>query len=153
MLRPAQPLPVDSVDMTNCLFCGGPSQRNEIIFEVEGSVRLPTIRRGDYKLMGDMLFNIADDPSESTDIAALHPEIVARLSKRLREVSASRPPLGDKPLLMENPLPYIYGEKESQTTPDWLKQHVEAVRAKQPQSWPAGKTPWPKAPVGARASQ
>ncbi len=47
------------MDMTETLFSGKPSPRKEIIFEVSGSVRLPTIRSVDYKLMGDMLFNIA----------------------------------------------------------------------------------------------
>ncbi len=39
------------LDMTEMLFAGKPSPRDEIIFEVTGSVRLPTIRRGHYKLM------------------------------------------------------------------------------------------------------
>ena len=103
--------------------------------------------------MGDMLFNVTSDPAESKNVADQHPEIVNRLRRRLDEVGAERPPLGDKPLLMENPLPYIYGEEESESIPAWLKNHVDAIRAKQPQSWPKGKTPWPKAPVGARASQ
>ena len=148
-----QAMQVDALDMTDTLFASAPSPRDEIIFEVAGSVRLPTIRKGDYKLMGDMLFDINNDPSETTDIANEHADVVARLKSRLEAVGRERPPLGDKPLIMENPLPYIYGEDESRQTPNWLKEHVEAIRSKQPQSWPEGKTPWPKAPVGARASQ
>jgi len=148
-----QELPVDSLDMTWMLFDAKPSPRNEIVFEVEGSVRLPTIRSGDYKLMGDMLFNIAEDPGEKTDIAAEHPHIVKRMAARLAEVGAERPPLGDKPLLMDPPLPYVYGENENKQVPDWLKQHIDAIRATQPKKWAPGTTPWPQAPKGAHAAK
>ena len=144
-----QHLPVDSIDMTNMLFANQPSPRKEIIFEVDGSVRLPTIRSGDFKLMGEMLFDIAADPYETTDVAAKHPDIVRRLKQRLAEVGQQRPPLGDKPLLMDPPLPYIYGAHESRDIPAWLKRHVDSVRAKQPKAWAPGETPWPQAPIGA----
>ncbi|MEM1443394.1 MAG: sulfatase-like hydrolase/transferase, partial [Verrucomicrobiota bacterium] len=144
---------VDSIDMTDVLFGDAKSSRDEIIFDVEGSVRLPTLRSGDYKLMGEMLFNLAEDPSESKDIAEENPDVVARLSARLKEASAERPPLGDKPLLMEDPLPYVYGEKESVEIPEWLKAKVDAVRATQPTEWAPGETPWPQAPKGAIASK
>ncbi|QDS90018.1 hypothetical protein EC9_42210 [Rosistilla ulvae] len=68
-------------------------------------------------------------------------------------VGRQRSPLGDKPLLMDPPLPYIYGQKESLAPPAWLKQAVDAVRAKQPQQWAPGETPWPQAPVGANAAK
>ncbi len=151
--RREQPLPVDGMDMTTMLFEGGASPRNEIIFEVAGSVRLPTIRRGDYKLMGDMLFNIATDPYETTDVAARHPDLVKQLSERLAAVGQERPPLGDKPLLMDPPLPYVYGLEENRHPPQWLKAAVEKVRATQPKEWPPGETPWPQAPQGANASK
>ena len=141
-----QELPIDGIDMNQMLFHGEKSPRTEIIFEVTGSVRLPTIRSGDYKLMGDRLYDIARDPYETTDIAHKHPEVVARLAARLKKASAERPPLGDKPLLMNPPLPYIYGQKENDQIPQWLKDHVDAVRAKQPKEWAPGETPWPQAP-------
>jgi arylsulfatase A-like enzyme len=84
--RREQRLPVDSFDMTGMLFAGEPSPRDEIVFEVSGSVRIPTIRKGDYKLMGKLLFNIKTDPSETTNIAAQHPEIVKRLRARLLDL-------------------------------------------------------------------
>ncbi|MGB7344802.1 MAG: arylsulfatase [Pirellulaceae bacterium] len=148
-----QELPVDSIDMHDMLFNGKPSPRDEIIFEVAGSVRLPTIRSGDYKLMGDMLFNIKDDPYEQTDIAAQKPDIVKKLAARLVEVGKERPPLGDKPLLMDPPLPYIYGQAENANPPQWLKDAVEKVRSTQPTEWAPGETPWPQAPVGANAAK
>tara|TARA_R110000850_G_scaffold96999_6_gene202662 strand:- start:515 stop:2080 length:1566 start_codon:yes stop_codon:yes gene_type:complete len=144
---------VDSFDLTDTLFGDAPSPRTEIIYDVEGSVRLPTVRSGDYKLMGDMLFNVTEDPSETTDIAAANPEIVSKLAGRLQQAASERPPLGDKPLLMEPPLPYVYGQEENRNVPDWLKQHVDAIRATQPQEWDPGETPWPQAPQGANASK
>ena len=144
---------IDSFNMSDVLFKGSKSDRDEIVFEVEGSVRLPTIRKGDFKLMGDMLFNIRKDPYETADVAKDHPEIVKRLSRRLAMLAKERPPLGEKPLLMEPPLPYVYGAKENEQVPAWLKKHMDQVRSKQPQSWKPGETPWPKAPVGANASK
>lgn len=148
-----QQQPIDGLDMTDTLFGDTPSPRDEIVFEVAGSVRLPTIRKGDFKLMGDMLFNLAEDPAEQNDVAAKHPGIVAQLRARLDQLGAERPPLGDKPLLMDPPLPYIYGATEQNSLPTWLKDHVDAVRARQPREWAPGETPWPKAPQGAFASQ
>ena len=84
---------------------------------------LPTIRKGDYKLMGDMLFNIKEDPgfkNQKNDSAKEHPEIVRKLSKRLELMANQRPLFGDKPLLMDPPLLYIYGQKENQLPPKWL---------------------------------
>jgi hypothetical protein len=103
--------------------------------------------------MGDMLFNIAEDPYEKTDIAAQNAEIVAKLSDRLANVGSERPPLGDKPLLMDPPLPYIYGQAENDNPPAWLKKAVDAIRAKQPTEWAEGETPWPQAPIGANAAK
>ena len=103
--------------------------------------------------MGEMLYNVKADPAEKTDIAKDNPEVVKRLAARLKEVSAERPPLGDKPLLMDPPLPYIYGLAENKNPPEWLKKAVDAVRAKQPKEWAPGTTPWPQAPKGAHAAK
>ena len=149
-----QPRPIDGHDMTSWLFEGeNVSPRKEIVYDVSGSVRLPTIRAGRYKLMGSMLFDIESDPGEKNDVAAQHPEIVTKLGRRLDTIGKQRPPLGDKPLLMDPPLPYVYGLHEQSDNPAWLVQHVTAVRAKQPKDWAPGETPWPKAPVGANASK
>jgi len=147
--EPDQERPLDGIDMTETLFAGAKSPREEIIFEVTASVRLPTIRSGRYKLMGDMLYDIEADPGERTDIAAEHPEVVKRLKARLEEVGKERPPLGEKTLLMDPPLPWVYGQKENDNAPEWIKRHVEKVREMQPKFWPPGETPWPQAPEGA----
>lgn len=144
---------IDGIDMSSMLFESADSTREEIVFDVSGSVRLPTIRRGDYKLMGDVLYDIKNDPSERTDVAKQHPEVVAELRARVSEMGQQRPPLGDKPLLMDPALPYVYGQNEQQNVPAWLIKSVDAIRATQPTKWEPGETPWPKAPVGATASK
>jgi arylsulfatase A-like enzyme len=142
-----QERPLDSLDMAATLLSGKPSPRTEIVFEVTGSVRIPTIRSGDFKLMGERLYNIKADPGETTDVAAQHPDRVRAMRKRLAAVDRERPPLGDKPLLMDPPLPYVYGMQENQDPPEWLIKRVDEARAKQPKEWPAGETPWPQAPA------
>ena len=149
----AQERAIDGIDMTSMLFQGAESKRKEIVYDVAGSVRLPTIRVGDHKLMGDALYNIRTDPSENTDIAMKNKEIVAKLRARVTKVGKERPPLGDKPLLMDPPLPYVYGQQEQQDVPAWLIRAVDEIRATQPKKWAPGETPWPKAPKGAVASK
>ncbi|MEC8555861.1 MAG: arylsulfatase [Planctomycetota bacterium] len=144
---------IDGIDMTEMLFQGAESPRKEIVFDVAGSVRLPTIRSGAFKLMGDALYNLEEDPSEQTDVAKQHPDVARELKARVTAIGNERPPLGDKPLLMDPPLPYVYGKNEQQDIPAWLVKAVDAVRAKQPQEWATGETPWPKAPQGAVASK
>jgi len=48
-----QELPLDGLDMHGVIFHNQSSPRNELVIEVAGSVRLPTLRRGDFKLVGD----------------------------------------------------------------------------------------------------
>ena len=151
--RHAPMRPIDGIDMTAMLFEGQESQRQEIVFDVAGSVRLPTIRRGDYKLMGEALYNIRKDPTERDDISAAHPQLVAELQARLSELARERPRLGDKPQLMDPPLPFVYGLQEQEGIPSWLIDAVEEVRAKQPTEWAPGETPWPKAPQAAVAER
>lgn len=151
--RHEQERKVDALDMSEMLFAAAQSPRTEIVYDVKGSVRLPTIRVGNYKLMGDMLFDVVSDPSEQKDIAGENPDLVASLKKRVDEIGDERPPLGEKPLLMEPPLPYVYGIEENRNPPAWLIEKVEKIRAGQPKTWAPGETPWPKAPKGAVASK
>ena len=137
---------VDGMNMTDVLFEGADSPRDEIIFDVSGCVRLPTILKGDYKLVGKELYNLASDPYEKRDIAKEHPDIVKQLQARLDEVGKERPPMPDMSRLMSPAQPWVYGQEENRNCPDWVKQIVSEVRKTQPQSWPEGKTPWPQAP-------
>ncbi|MEM6472210.1 MAG: arylsulfatase [Planctomycetota bacterium] len=151
--RSKQDRPIDGIDMTSMLFAEAASQRDEIVFDVAGSVRLPTIRRGPFKLMGDALYNLRNDPSEQHDVSGEYPKVVQDLKARVESYGRERPPLGEKPNLMDPPLPYVYGLEEQGDLPSWLVDSVEAIRAKQPKEWAEGETPWPKAPVGAAASK
>ncbi len=141
-----QPLPLDGIGMRETLLDGHPSRRTEVIIEASGSVRLPTIRQGRYKLVGKALYDLVTDPGERTDIAAARPAVGERLRTRLAEVSATRPPLDPAAELMEPALPFVYGRDENQRVPDWLRRHVSGLRALQPQTYPPGETPWPQPP-------
>lgn len=141
-----QELPLDGVAMNRVLFGNDPSPRTEIVIEVGGSVRLPSLRQGDFKLVGDELYNLANDPSEQHDLARQHTDRVAAMKLRLQEVGAERPLLGELPILMEPALPYVYGRDENANVPTWIKDHVDAIRATQPQHYPPVTTPWPGAP-------
>lgn len=141
-----QPLPLDGVDLSETIMNGKPSPREEIVIEVSGSVRLPSLRRGTFKLVGGELYDLASDPQETTDVASLHPQLVAEMAARLKQVAAERPPLGQLPRLMDPALPYVYGRDENVQVPAEIKSHVDAIRATQPQSYPPGTYPWPAAP-------
>ena len=96
--------------------------------------------------MGEELYNIITDPSEKQNIAADHPQIVELLSKRVAQAGEERPPMPDMSLLMDPPLPWVYGQKENANAPEWIKEAVGKVRATQPKEWTPGTTPWPQAP-------
>ena len=132
--------------MTDVLVNGAESPREEIIFEVKDSVRTPAIRKGDYKLVGDELYNIAEDPYEKNNIAGDHPKLVKKLKKRLQEAGEERYYPDEDPTLMNPPLPFVYGQNENQNPPEWLKKIVKQKRLEQARSWNQEQTPWPQAP-------
>ena len=47
---------------------------------------------------------------------------------------------------MDPALPYVYGRDENSDVSAAIRKHVDAIRATQPQSYPAGQYPWPAAP-------
>jgi len=49
--------------------------------------RLGAVRHGAYKLIGDQLFNLEDDLGERRNIASKHPNIVAELRQRMRQMN------------------------------------------------------------------
>jgi hypothetical protein len=110
-------------------------------------VRRPAIRKGDYKLIGDdELYNIAEDPYETENVASEHPDIVNRLKQRLEEAGEKRYYPAENPELMDPPLPYIYGIGENNNPPKWLIEKVNRKRLDQANSWTQEETPWPQAP-------
>ncbi len=80
--------PFDGKDMWATLAEGKPSPHEEILVNVE-AIR-GSIRKGDWKLFRmatfpgkTELYNLADDPGETTNVAEQHPEIVKDLNDRL----------------------------------------------------------------------
>ncbi len=141
-----QELPLDGLDMSPVIFDDKDGGREEIIYEVSHSVRPPAIRLGDYKLIGEELYNITTDPGEEKNIAPSEPARVKYLHERLKEVGDQRPERPTFDVLMTPALPWVYGQVENQSAPDWLKDLMIEVRSRQPQDWAPGTTPWPQAP-------
>ena len=92
----------------------------------------PAIRVGDFKLVGEELFDIPKDPYEQTDVAAKHPEVVKQLKARLAEVAAQRRP-PEKHERIAGARPLVKGELENaQPHPDWLKEAVKQAGEEPP---------------------
>ncbi|MFC0536029.1 arylsulfatase B [Pelagicoccus mobilis] len=128
-----QSLPIDGIDMWDTITAGKPSERSEVVYSVPGWEKADTgpiaIRKGDYKLLGEALFNIEQDPSEETDIAGAHPEIYQALHQRLLELASERripethtniSKTIDEPLL-------VFGEEENANPPPWLEPYVKGL--------------------------
>lgn len=97
--------PLDGVNVWDTICQGSPSPRTELVYNVEPF--RAGIRDKNWKLIwrtplpqGVELYDIAQDPSETTNVAAEHPEEVARLQNRANELAATMV----KPLLLETEL-------------------------------------------------
>jgi arylsulfatase A-like enzyme len=84
--------PLDGVNVWDTIAQGKPSPRSEIIYNIEPF--RAAIRQGDWKLvwrttlpLSVELFNVAQDPYETSDVAAANPEKVAALQQRLNTLS------------------------------------------------------------------
>ncbi|MFT3684893.1 MAG: arylsulfatase [Phycisphaerales bacterium] len=84
--------PLDGVNVWEALAQGKPSPRSEIVYNVEPF--RAAIRQGEWKLIWRTLlpssvdlYNLANDPSEKTNVAADHPDKVAALKARLEELA------------------------------------------------------------------
>ena len=84
--------PLDGLDAWDVIAAGAPSPRDEIVYNV--GPFLAAVRQGDWKLVWRTalpsrveLFDLANDPSEQADLAAIHPEKVAALQRRLDELA------------------------------------------------------------------
>ncbi|MDH3246445.1 MAG: sulfatase-like hydrolase/transferase [Saprospiraceae bacterium] len=137
---------LDSYDILRVIVNEDASPRNSIIYEVEGSVRPPAMRHGDYKLIGDELYNIAEDPYEQENLASAYPTLVDSLSILLDRFAGERPPMPDVSRLMVPALPWVYGREENLNAPQWIVDHLSPIRELQPQEWRVGESPWPQAP-------
>jgi arylsulfatase A-like enzyme len=99
----AKSKPLDGLNLWPTISEGKPSPRTEVVYNVE--VFRAGVRQGDWKLVWRTpipsvveLFNIAQDPSEKTNVADQHPDIVATLQKRANELASQMAP---SPLLQE----------------------------------------------------
>jgi arylsulfatase A-like enzyme len=80
--------PLDGVNVWDTIAEGKPSPRNEVVYNVEPF--RGAVREGDWKLIWRALiptsvdlYNLAEDPYETNNVAAAHPEKVAAMQDRL----------------------------------------------------------------------
>ncbi len=86
-------LPLDGFDVSPALLRGEPSARTEVVYNIEPF--RAALRQGDWKLVWRTLlptkvelFNLADDPNESRDLSAEHPEKVSQMQSRLEQLAS-----------------------------------------------------------------
>jgi arylsulfatase A-like enzyme len=84
--------PLDGVNVWDTIAEGKASPRTEIVYNVEPF--RGAVRQGNWKLVWRTLlpssvelFDLAHDPSEQTNVAASHPDVVAALQRRLEELA------------------------------------------------------------------
>ena len=84
--------PLDGFNVWDTIAEGKASPRSEIVYNVEPF--RGAVRQGDWKLIWRTLlpssvelYNLAQDPSEQTNLAASHPDKVAALQQRLEELA------------------------------------------------------------------
>ncbi|MFT3989330.1 arylsulfatase B [Aestuariivirga sp.] len=89
--------PLDGMDMLPAIADGAPPPRSEVVYNIEPMAG--TVRQGDWKLVWKAvlppkleLFDIAKDPSESTNLAEQNPDIVKKLQARIVELAAQMSP-------------------------------------------------------------
>lgn len=98
----ARSRPLDGRDVWDTIASGRPSGRQEIVYNIEPF--RAAVRQGDWKLVWTTLlpprlelFNVAEDPNETTNLADRHPERVRELQNRMEQLAGE----AVKPLFFE----------------------------------------------------
>lgn len=125
-----QPLPLDGRDAMPTIAEGKPTPHTEIVHSVPGfegsETGTPAIRVGRFKLVGDELYDLDADPSETKNLAAQFPHRVQAMKGRLAQLAAERRPPEPHNPVTEGKLS-LYGEEENKAgIPDWVKQAIAA---------------------------
>jgi arylsulfatase A-like enzyme len=95
----AKAKPLDGLDVWSTLSEGKPSPHSEVVYNLEPF--RGAVRQGEWKLVWKAtlpssveLFNLAQDPSEQTNLATQHPQKVAELQQRIEALAGDAvPPL------------------------------------------------------------
>ncbi len=137
-----QPLPLDGRDAWPTITAGQPTPHEEIVLSVPGFANSETgpaaIRVGDYKLVGEELYDIRRDPYEKKDLAGAQPERVRTLKARLVQLATERRTPETHTRIAAGEL-LLYGEEENKAPiPDWIRQ-AAAGAGDQPARKRAGK--------------
>jgi arylsulfatase A-like enzyme len=84
--------PLDGVNVWDTIAAGKPSPRTEIVYNLEPF--RAAVRQGDWKLIWRTmlpssvdLYDLSKDPSEKNNLAALYPDQVAALQKRIEALA------------------------------------------------------------------
>ena len=110
-VKPPEDRVIDGRDITSLMFDAKAGPVRDVHLYFNGGSKLAAIRQGDWKLfllpanekkkekaIEPGLYNLADDPGETTDVSAKHPEVAAKLraeaAKREAEINRNKRPHG-----------------------------------------------------------
>ena len=127
-----QKLPLDGMDMWEVITGDKESPRTEVVHSLPGEhsdTGVMSIRQGRYKLVGQALFDVAQDSAETRDLAAKHPEIYQSMRKRIQALENERrqPEIHTKiTTTIETPL-LVFGKEENANPSPWLAPYIKAI--------------------------
>lgn len=115
--KPGRNKPLDGLDVWETIRDGKPSPRNEVVYNVDPF--MGAVRQGDWKLVwlsllppSTELFNLAEDPSEKTNLAEKNPDKVKALEGRIVELAAQM----TMPLLLSDAIRLTFSAPPSTPT-------------------------------------